>query len=155
MYDCIALFWEYDVTAILTNLPSVLQDSHRSELLPRHAGQTYAADVTDDVLDANGDVVIPHGSNARIIIRSASKGGRIRGASDLVLDLQSISVEVQEFLVSTTDLQQTGRQGLGANRRTAEYAGGAARRSVQSSGRLREAGKVPRSDRAPERAAEL
>lgn len=89
-------------------------------------GQTYAADVTDDVLDANGDVVIPHGSNARIVIRSASKGGRIRGASDLVLDLQSVSVEGQEYLVSTTDLQQSGKQGLGANRRTAEYAGGAA-----------------------------
>jgi hypothetical protein len=88
--------------------------------------QTYAADVTDDVLDANGDVVIPHGSNARIVIRSASKGGRIRGASDLVLDLQSVSVEGQKYLVSTTDLQQTGKQGLGANRRTAEYTGGAA-----------------------------
>jgi hypothetical protein len=89
-------------------------------------GQTYAADITDDVLDSNGDVVIPHGSNARIVIRSASKGGRIRGASDLVLDLQSVSVEGQEYLVSTTDLQQRGKQGLGANRRTAEYAGGAA-----------------------------
>lgn len=89
-------------------------------------GQTYAADVTDDVLDASGDVVIPHGSNARIVIRSASKGGRIRGASDLVLDLQSVSVEGQEYMVSTTDLQQTGKQGLGANKRTAEYAGGAA-----------------------------
>jgi hypothetical protein len=89
-------------------------------------GQTYAAEVADDVLDANGDVVIPHGSNAQIVIRSASKGGRIRGASDLVLDLQSISVEGQEYLVSTTDLQQKGRQGVGANKRTAEMTGGGA-----------------------------
>ena len=89
-------------------------------------GQTYAAEVTDDVVDANGDVVIPRGSNAQIVIRSASKGGRFRGASDLVLDLQSVSVEGQEYMVSTTDLQQTGKQGLGANKRTAEYTGGAA-----------------------------
>jgi hypothetical protein len=89
-------------------------------------GQTYASEVTDDVLDANGDVVIPHGSNAQIVIRSASKGGRFRGASDLVLDLQSVSVEGQEYVVSTTDLQQSGKQGLGANKRTAEYTGGAA-----------------------------
>jgi hypothetical protein len=89
-------------------------------------GQTYAAEVTNDVLDANGDVVIPHGSNAQIVIRSASKGGRFRGASDLVLDLQSISVEGQRYIVSTTDLQQSGKQGLGANKRTAEYTGGAA-----------------------------
>lgn len=89
-------------------------------------GQTYAAEVTDDVLDANGDVVIPHGSNAQIVIRSASKGGRFRGASDLVLDLQSISVEGQQYQISSTDVQQKGKQGIGANKRTAEFAGGGA-----------------------------
>ena len=89
-------------------------------------GQTYAAEVADDVLDADGNVVVPRGSNAQIVIRSASKGGRIRGASDLVLDLQSISVEGQEYLVSTEDLQQKGRSGVGANKRTAEMTGGGA-----------------------------
>ena len=89
-------------------------------------GQTYAAEVADDVLDANGDVVIPRGSNAQIVIRSASKGGKIRGASDLVLDLQSVSVEGQEYTVSTVDLQQKGRSGVGANKRTAEMTGGGA-----------------------------
>ena len=89
-------------------------------------GQTYAAEVADDVVDADGNVVIPHGSNAQIVIRSASKGGKIRGASDLVLDLQSISVEGQEYLVSTADLQEKGRSGVGANKRTAEMTGGGA-----------------------------
>lgn len=67
-------------------------------------GQTYAAEVVEDVLDASGDVVIPHGSNAQIVIRSASKGGRFRGTSDLVLDLQTISVEGQQYGISTTDV---------------------------------------------------
>ena len=89
-------------------------------------GQSYPAEVTDDVLDANNDVVIPHGSNAEIVIRSASKGGRFRGASDLVLDLQTISVEGQQYRISTTDVRESGKQGLGANKRTAEYTGGAA-----------------------------
>lgn len=89
-------------------------------------GQTYAAEVADDVLDADGNVVIPRGSNAQIVIRSASKGGKIRGASDLVLDLQSISVEGQQYMVSTVDLQQKGRSGVGANKRTAEMTGGGA-----------------------------
>ena len=89
-------------------------------------GQTYAAEITDDVLDSNGEVVIPHGSNAQVVIRSASKGGRVRGASDLVLDLQSVSVEGQEYRISTSDLLKSGKQGLGANKRTAEYTGGAA-----------------------------
>ena len=89
-------------------------------------GQTYPAEVTDDVLDANGNVVIPHGSNAQLVIRSASKGGRFHGTSDLVLDLQSISVEGQQYLISTSDVRETGKQGLGANKRTAEYTGGGA-----------------------------
>lgn len=89
-------------------------------------GQTYAAEIVDDVVDAAGDVVIPHGSNGQIVIRSASKGNRFRGASDLVLDLQSISVEGQQYMISTSDLAQSGKQGLGANKRTAEYTGGGA-----------------------------
>ncbi len=89
-------------------------------------GQTYAAEIADDVLDANGDVVVPRGANAQIIIRSATKGNRFHGTSDLVLDLQSISVGGRQYLVSTTDLQQKGKQGFGANKRTAEYSGGGA-----------------------------
>jgi YMGG-like Gly-zipper len=89
-------------------------------------GQTYAAEITDDVLDAAGDVVVPHGSNAQIVIRSASKGGRFRGTSDLVLDLQSIAVDGQQYNVSTTDVKESGKQGFGANKRTAEFTGGGA-----------------------------
>ena len=89
-------------------------------------GQTYPAEVTDDVLDANGDVVIPHGSDAQIVIRSAAKGGRFHGTSDLVLDLQSVSVEGQQYLISTSEVRESGKQGLGANKRTAEYTGGGA-----------------------------
>jgi len=89
-------------------------------------GQTYAAEITDDVRDSNGDVVIPRGSNAQIVIRSASKGGRFRGASDLVLDLRSITVEGQEYLVSTSDIQEKGKSGIGVNQRTGEYTGGGA-----------------------------
>jgi hypothetical protein len=89
-------------------------------------GQTYAAEIADDVPDANGDTVVPRGANAQVIIRSATKGNRFHGQSDLVLDLQSISVGGKEFLVSTTDLLQKGRQGVGANKRTAEFTGGGA-----------------------------
>jgi len=89
-------------------------------------GQTYAAEMADDVFDANGDVVVPRGANAQIVIRSATKGNRFHGTSDLVLDLQSISVGGKQYLVSTTDLQQKGKQGFGANKRTAEFTGGGA-----------------------------
>jgi hypothetical protein len=89
-------------------------------------GQTFPAEVTRDVLDGEGNVVIPAGANAQIVIRSASKGGRIRGASDLVLDLATVAVDGQQYDLSTEDLSQKGRNGVGLNRRTGEFSGGGA-----------------------------
>jgi hypothetical protein len=87
-------------------------------------GQTFAAEVTNDVRDANGDVVIPQGANAQIVIRSSAKGGRFKGTSDLVLDLASVSVDGRMYQLSTADLVRQGKTGMGANKRTAEYTGG-------------------------------
>ncbi len=89
-------------------------------------GQTFDAQVTRDAKDANGDVVIPRGSSSRIVIRSASKGGRISGASDLVLDLQSVTIGGRQYLIETAEIAQKGKSGIGANKRTAEYTGGGA-----------------------------
>jgi len=89
-------------------------------------GQTFPAEVTRDVADAAGNVVIPRGSNAQIVLRSVSKGGRFRGASDLVMDLASISIDGRRYELSTTDLTERGRSGIGANKRTGEFAGGGA-----------------------------
>jgi len=89
-------------------------------------GQTYAAEVTNDVRDASGAVVIPRGANAQLVIKSASSGGRIRGSSDLVVDLRSVSVGGQQFAVNATDLEEQGKSGLGANKRTGKFVGGGA-----------------------------
>jgi hypothetical protein len=89
-------------------------------------GQVYAAEVASDVRDADGAVVIPRGSNAQIIIKSATKGGKIRGASDLVLDMTSVSIEGQQYRLDTADLETKGHDGVGANKRTAKFAGGGA-----------------------------
>lgn len=90
------------------------------------SGQTYPAEVTRDVTDAGGAVVIPRGSNAQIIIRSATKGGRIKGASDLVLDLDSVSVDGRLYRLQTQDVVRKGRDGVGANKRTGLFTGGGA-----------------------------
>jgi hypothetical protein len=87
-------------------------------------GQSFPAEVSKDVLDSSGAVAIPRGSTAQLVIVSASKGGRIRGASDLTLTLGSVSVGGQRYEVDAGNMQQTGKSGLGANKRTAEYTGG-------------------------------
>jgi hypothetical protein len=89
-------------------------------------GQSFDAQVTRDATDANGDVVIPRRSRAKIVIVSASKGGRFRGASDLVLDLQSVNINGKQYLIDTVDVTKKGKSGVGANKRTATYTGGGA-----------------------------
>jgi hypothetical protein len=89
-------------------------------------GQTYAAEIASDVRDAEGAVVIPRGSNAQLVIKSASKGGRFRGSSDLVLDLVAVSIEGQRYMLDASDISEKGRSGIGANKRTGALVGGGA-----------------------------
>lgn len=87
--------------------------------------QLFAAQVNQDVVDSSGELIVPKGSPAQLIIRSASGGG-MTGTSDLMLDVQSITVHGRRYLVRTSSLRQKGRGGLGANKRTAEMVGGGA-----------------------------
>ena len=89
-------------------------------------GQVYAAEIASDVRDAEGAVVIPRGSNAQLVIKSATKGGRFRGTSDLVVDLVSVSIEGQQYRLDASDISEKGRSGLGVNKRTGAMTGGGA-----------------------------
>jgi hypothetical protein len=48
------------------------------------AGQTFAATVLDDIRDGNGNVIIPGGSPAAIMVRPVAKGGEPGFAIELV-----------------------------------------------------------------------
>jgi len=89
-------------------------------------GQTFAADVTEAVRDEKGGVVIPAGAKAQVVIKSLTQGGKIKGQADLVLDLASVSIDGRQYALSTADLEEKGRAGLGKNKRTAEFLGGGA-----------------------------
>ncbi|HTZ94967.1 MAG TPA: hypothetical protein VMB18_01130 [Terriglobales bacterium] len=109
------------VIPIGTDLPvrtNELIDSTQS-----YEGQTYSAAITEDVLDTSGNVAIPAGSSAQLIIRKISKGGAIH-SPEVVLDLYSVSVGKKQYQVISSDVAETNRKGVGANRRTAETVGG-------------------------------
>ena len=89
------------------------------------AGQKFSALTDRDVLDSSGALAIPKGSDAQLVIRSTA-GGSMTTTSSLVLDVDNVTVAGTNYLVSTGDVQQKGRQGLGANKRTAEMVGGGA-----------------------------
>jgi len=88
-------------------------------------GQTYRATIDHDVFDERGQVAIPRGSQADMVIRSVNPGGTVKGG-EMVLDLQSVWVNGQTYLVSATDVERRSTGGIGANRRTGEYVGGGA-----------------------------
>ena len=88
-------------------------------------GQTYPATVLQDITGGAGEVLIPRDSRAQLIIREAT-GGSTTGSPQLVLDLNSISVNGRSYRVSTEDITQTSKAGIGKNRRTAEMVGGGA-----------------------------
>jgi hypothetical protein len=118
------------VTSTTLTVPSGAQIAVRTEETIDSAraaeGQTYAAEVTRDVRDESGQCVIPRGANAQVVIVSSAKGGRIHGASDLVLDLGAVSVDGRLYRVVTSEIAEKGHDGVGANKRTAEFAGGGA-----------------------------
>jgi hypothetical protein len=87
------------------------------------AGQSYSADIANNVTDTNGRTVIPKGSPAELVLRDVSSGG-VTGSREMTLDLQSIKVGDRRYVVDTADVKQTGREGIGANKRTAEMVGG-------------------------------
>jgi hypothetical protein len=84
-------------------------------------GTSYAAQVDRDVVDTAGNIIIPRGSEARLVVR------RVNG-NTLGLDLQSVRVNGRTYSVDTSTIQKNGaeREGLGANKRTGEFVGGGA-----------------------------
>jgi hypothetical protein len=86
-------------------------------------GQIYSADIANNVTDSNGRVVIPKGSPAELVLRDVKSGG-VEGTKEATLDLQSIKVGDRRYNVDTADVTESGRQGVGANKRTAEFVGG-------------------------------
>ncbi len=93
----------------------------------RYAGpdQTFSAIVEQDLRNASGRVIIPERSTAQLVIRQISSGGTT-GSPEMVLDVQSITVDGRRYRVSTTDLALDNETGIGKNRRTAETVGGGA-----------------------------
>ena len=88
--------------------------------------QTFSAVVAKDITDDKGRVAVPKGANATLVVREVAAQGRIKGQSELVLDVASVEVAGRSYQLETRDLTEKGKDGIGANKRTAVYTGGAA-----------------------------
>jgi hypothetical protein len=88
-------------------------------------GQTYSAEISQDLRDSTGAVAIPQGTSGQLLIRHISGGGIIH-SPDLVLDLDSVTVNGKQYSVVSSDVKKNNKKGIGANKRTAEMVGGGA-----------------------------
>ena len=84
-------------------------------------GQTFSAQLEEDVRDESGSLAIPRGSDVMLVTR------RVENSGDITLDIDSITVEGRRYRVSTVDQElENNRDGVGANKRTGQYVGGGA-----------------------------
>jgi hypothetical protein len=88
-------------------------------------GRTYAAVIERDVTDSTGAVVVPRGSEVELAVKQTTDAGTVREA-EVVLDLRSVTISGKRYLLETAPVEQSAREGIGKNRRTAEMVGGGA-----------------------------
>ena len=92
------------------------------------AGRTYTAQIAQDIMGANGQLLVPRGSPATLTVAPVSNSG-ISGAisgDQVALGLQSINVNGQNYMVASAAQNVGNDRGIGANKRTAEMTGGGA-----------------------------
>jgi len=84
-------------------------------------GRTYVGVVSKDVVNRNGNVAIPRGSNVGLIVRKTSD-------DEVALDMDSVTINRQQFSIESdsSTLSVEDRDGIGANQRTGEFVGGGA-----------------------------
>jgi hypothetical protein len=118
-----------DRRPVWTTLPAGTQISVRTDETisadTANEGRTYPATIQRDILDNSGNVVIPRGSQANLVVQRVNEGGTV-SSGNLVLDLDSIQVNGRRYTVSTEDVRRGNNRGIGANRRTGEMVGGGA-----------------------------
>jgi hypothetical protein len=87
-------------------------------------GQTYSGVVAHDVFDRDGRMAIPRGSRATLVVREARTNGKVEGHSELAVDVETVQIGDRHYRLETSDFVERGRDGVGANRRTAKFAAG-------------------------------
>jgi hypothetical protein len=110
---------------VLAGTELVVRTVGRIDSRTAGADQIFSALVEREVRNDSDRLLIPVGSTAQLLIRQMSSGGAT-GSPEMVLDIQSITIEGRRYLVSTTDVTLASGTGIGKNKRTAETVGGGA-----------------------------
>ncbi|MGE5114543.1 MAG: hypothetical protein ACM3JB_27090 [Acidobacteriaceae bacterium] len=92
-------------------------------------GQTYQAEIAQDVMGSNGNIILPRGTPAQLIVvdTNPNNNGNNNG-KDLSLALNSVNVNGRSYYVQSNAVQggNSDNGGIGMNKRTGKYVGGGA-----------------------------
>jgi hypothetical protein len=89
-------------------------------------GHTYPAEIAQDIVGQNGQILVPAGSPAALTVGKVSSGQMGVGSNEVALGLQSVNVNGRTYNVQTNTATASNDRGIGANKRTAEMTGGGA-----------------------------
>ncbi len=80
----------------------------------------FLASIEQDVRDSDGNVAIPRGSLAHLIVHEVGEG-------EIAVDLRSVSVNSRRYILNSENITDARiREGVGANKRTGKFVGGGA-----------------------------
>lgn len=85
----------------------------------RNDGRIFTGSVETDIVAPNGQLAIPQGANVEMIVRIAPD-------QDLILDLESVTIDGQRYAIEASPQRVEAKDGVGANERTGRYVGGGA-----------------------------
>ena len=88
-------------------------------------GQSFSGTVQNAVLSADGETLIPKGSDVSLVVRRISTSGTT-GSPEVALGLNSLDIQGQRYFVNSETVERGNDQGIGKNRRTGKYVGGGA-----------------------------
>jgi hypothetical protein len=96
-------------------------------------GKIHPGTISADVVDKSGNVAIPRGSKAQLVVVKDEGQNVVTKAVNknaVTLGLQSVTVNGRRHLLNTdssnSTTQQSGKSGVGMNKRTGIYVGGGA-----------------------------
>jgi hypothetical protein len=91
---------------------------------PSDVGRTYSAEVARAIEDQSGSVLVPKNSPVELTV--AKVNNPTLGQEEVSLAIRSINIQGHTYQLATGNVTQKGSDGLGANKKTAEYVGGGA-----------------------------
>jgi len=102
----------------------VIRTNEEIAATPSDVGHTYSAEIARAIEDQSGRVLVPKNSPAQLTV--AKMNNPTLGQEEVSLALRSINIQGHTYQVNSGDISQKGSDGLGANKKTAEYVGGGA-----------------------------